>query len=217
MMARPNTALDVPAAIRADAYGEDFGFARSGRAAGTVYLHARDRTGTAFINGLCKVLLTLAVLGLVAIGGVFAFNALDLKAEAGHAVVGTADDHQTRELVQLRSEVALLTEQSLALRSEMALLTGQGGVLPRFVARLQDQRKVNGAHSNAIRQLYSTIGLIGASLPAIDEGAASERAGSRPVQVTPVAAPVTDTPKRVVLIPDGNAEAQPKIEGGDGE
>ncbi|PVA09054.1 hypothetical protein DC366_15970 [Pelagivirga sediminicola] len=180
-------------------------------------MRARESTGTAFINGLCKVLLTFAVLGLVAIGGVFAFNALDRKTEAEEAVVEFAYHQQARELDQLRSEVTLLTEQSLELRSELALLTGQGGVLPRFVARLQDQRKVNGAHSNAIRQLYATTGLIGASLPAIDEGAASERAGSRPVQVTPVAAPVTDTPKRVVLIPDGNAEAQPKIEGGDGE
>ncbi|MCQ0090345.1 hypothetical protein [Roseovarius sp. M141] len=216
-MYRSDTASGVSAPSPVDAFADRFTLARPGRVGGTVNVHARESTGTAFINGLCKVLLTLAVLGLVAIGGVFAFNVLDLKAKAGHAVVEFADDQQARELDQLRSEVALLSEQSLELRSELALLTGQGGVLPKLVGRLQDQRKINGAHSNAIRQLYATTGLIGASLPAPDDGSASETAGSRPIQVTPVAVPVTDAPKRVVLIPDGNAEATPKIEGGDGE
>lgn len=200
-------ALEVATPSQADAFADRFNFARASRDGGTVYMHTRESTFADFINGICKVLLALAVLGLVAIGGVFAFNALDLKAEAGPAVVGSASAQQSRELEELRSEVALLTEQSLALRSELALLTGQGGVLPKLVARLQDQRKVNGAHANAIQQLYSTTGLIGASLPLVDEGAASENVGSRPVQVTPVASTEPDTPKRVVLIPEGETEA----------
>lgn len=217
MMSRTDTALDAAAPTRGGAFGEDFGFARSGRDGGTVYRLARDRTGTAFINGLCKLLLTLAVLGLVAIGGVLAFNTLELKPEAAPVAVAVADDQRAHELDQLRSEVALLTEQSLALRSELALLTGQGGVLPKLVARLQDQRRVNGAHSNAIRQLYATTGLIGAALPLADEASASEDSGSRPVQVTPVATAAEDAPQRVVLIPDRDAAATPDTEGGDGE
>ena len=217
MMARSVTALGIPAPIRAGAFGEDFGFARSGRDGGTVYVATRGRTGTAFINGLCKILLTLGVLGLVAIGGVLAFNTLGQKPVVPPAEATSANDGQARELDALRSEVALLTEQGLALRSELALLTGQGGVLPKLIARLQDQRRVNGAHSNAIRQLYATTGLIGASLPLADEASASESAGSRPVQVTPVAAPVADSPQRVVLIPEQDAGAGPNTEGGDSE
>lgn len=199
-------ALDVTPISHADAFANRFQSARRTQDGTTILLETR-RPVADFINGMCKLLLALAVLGLVAIGSVFAFNALDLKAEAGPAVVGSVVDQQTRELNELRSEVALLTEQSLALRSELALLTGQGGVLPKLVARLQEQRKVNGAHANAIQQLYSTTGLIGASLPLVDEGAASESVGSRPVQVTPVASTEPDTPKRVVLIPEGETEA----------
>jgi len=199
-------ALDVTPISHADAFADRFQSARRTQDGSRIFLETR-RPVADFINGMCKLLLALAVLGLVAIGGVFTFNALDLKAEAGPAVVGSASDQQTRELDVLRSEVALLTEQSFALRSELALLTGQGGVLPKLVARLQDQRKVNGAHANAIQQLYSTTGLIGASLPLADEGAASENVGSLPVQVTPVAAAEPDIPQHVVLIPEGETEA----------
>ena len=94
---------------------------------------------------------------------------------------------------------------------------GQGGVLPKLVARLQEQRKVNGAHANAIRQLYSTTGLIGASLHSAADTAASEEIAGRPVQVTPVVAPQDQTPKRVVLISDGETEPQPNTEGRAGE
>lgn len=217
MMSRTDTALDVPASTRAGTFGEDFGFARSGRDGDTVYVQTRGRTGTAFINGLCKILLTLAVLGLVAIGGVLAFNTLGQTPVAPPVEATSANDRHAREIGALRSEVAALTEQGLALRTDLALLTGQGGVLPKLIARLQDQRRVNGAHSNAIRQLYATTGLIGASLPLADEASTSESAGSRPVQVTPVAAPVADSPQRVVLIPEQDAGAGPNTEGGDGE
>lgn len=213
-MFRSDRALDVAASSQANALADRFTFARAGPNEGTVYMHTRESTLADFITEICKILLALAVLGLVAIGGVFALNALDPLAEARPAVGVAANDQQNRELDQLRSEVALLTEQSLALRSELALLTGQGGVLPKLVARLQEQRKVNGVHSNAIRQLYSTTSQIGASLPLVEEGAASESIGSRPVKVTPVAAPNDDAPKHVVLIPEGEIEAQPNTEGG---
>lgn len=199
-------ALDVTPISHADDFANRFQSARRTQDGSTIFLETR-RPVSDFINGLCKILFALAVLGLVVIGVVFAHHTLDLRAEAGPTIVGSADDQHTRELDELRSEVALLTEQSLALRSELALLTGQGGVLPKLVARLQEQRKVNGAHANAIRQLYSTTGLIGASLPLADEDAASENIGSRPVQVTPVASAEPDTPKRVILIPEGETEA----------
>ncbi|WP_299211161.1 hypothetical protein [uncultured Tateyamaria sp.] len=202
------SARDVTPMSHADAFADRFQSARRTQDGSTIFLETR-RPVADFINGLCKILFAVAVLGLVAIGGVITFNALDLKAEAGPVVSGSAvEDRQARELDELRSEVALLTEQSMAMRAELVLLTGRDGVLPKLVSRLQEQRKVNGAHSNAIRQLYSTTGLIGASLPLADEGTASESVGSRPVQVTPVAASQEeDTPKRVVLIPEGDAEA----------
>lgn len=214
MMSRSTTALDVAAPTRA--FGDGAGFARAGQDGDRIYRPAREGTGTAFVNGMCKILLTLAVLGLVAIGGVHAFNTLGQKPEAAPTVAASADASHAREIDALRSEIALLTEQGLALRSELALLTGQGGVLPRLVARLQDQRKVNGAHSNAIRQLYATTGLIGASLPSDDDAATADSAGARPVQVTPVAGATQDAPQRVVLIPNPDAEAASTTGAGDG-
>lgn len=201
-------AVDVTPLSHADAFADRFQSARRTQDGSTIFLETR-RPVADFINGLCKILFAVAVLGLVAIGGVITFNALDLQAEAGPAVMGSAvEERQARELDELRSEVALLTEQSMAMRAELVLLTGRDGVLPKLVGRLQEQRKVNGAHSNAIRQLYSTTGLLGASLPGLEETAANEPVGARPVQVTPVAASQEeDTPKRVVLIPEGDAEA----------
>lgn len=201
-------ALKVTPLSQVDAFADRFQSVRRTQDGSTIFLERR-RPVADFISGLCKTLFALSVLGLVAIGGVITINNLDLKAKAGPAVLGSAvEDRQARELDELRSEVALLTEQSMAMRAELVLLTGRDGVLPKLVARLQDQRRVNGAHSNAIRQLYSTTGLLGASLPGLEEIAASEPVGARPVQVTPVAASQEeDTPKRVVLIPEGTAEA----------
>ncbi|WP_299507405.1 hypothetical protein [uncultured Roseobacter sp.] len=200
--------MEVTPLSHADAFADRFQSARRTQDGSTIFLEAR-RPVADFINGLCKILFAVAVLGLVAIGGVITFNSLNLQAEAGPVVSRSAvEDRQARELDELRSEVALLTEQSMAMRAELVLLTGRDGVLPKLVSRLQEQRKVNGAYSNAIRQLYSTPGLIGASLPLADEGTTSESVGARPVQVTPVAASQEqDTPKRVVLIPEGDAEA----------
>jgi hypothetical protein len=216
-MFRSDRALNIVAPSHSDDFAERFNFAHSRQDGSAVFMQTRKSLLTEFINGLCKILLTVAVLGLVGIGGVLALDEASLRTEAEPAVVASVINPQSRELNRLRSEVALLTEQSLELRSELALLTGQGGVLPRMVARLQEQRKVNGAHSNAIRQLYSTTGLISASLPLADEGATAESPGSRPVQVTPVAAPQADTPKRVVLISERGTQAHPKTEGGEGE
>ena len=182
-----------------------------------MFMQHRKRPLTDFVYGLCKILLTVSILGLIAIGGVLALDAADLETETAPIAVTSSIDPHTRALDQLRSEVALLTEQSLELRSEMALLMGQGGLLPKLVARLQEQRKVNGAHSNAIRHLYSTTGLIGASLQSAEDTAASNEIAGRPVQITPVSAPQDDTPKRVVLIPDGETAPQPNTEGEAGE
>jgi len=200
-----------------DDFADRHDFARSRQAGDAVFMRPRRRSLTDFINGLCKILLTVSILGLIAVGGVLALDAADRETEEAPIAVISAIDPQTRELDQLRSEVALLTEQSLELRSELALLMGQGGVLPRMVARLQEQRKVNGAHSDAIRQLYSTTGLITASLPLAEEGMTAEITSSRPVQVTPVAAPQARTPKRVVLISESDAQAHPKTAGREGE
>lgn len=199
-------ALDVTGQSPADRFADRFTFARSQQDGSAIHMHTRESTLTDFINGLVKILLALAVSGLVLIGCLFAYQQLDLAAEAGTAQPTPMALAQDNEVAQLRSEVALLTEQSLEIRSELALLTGQGGVLPKLAARLQEQRRVNGAYFNALRQLYSTTGLIGASLPALEENAAQETVGSRPVQVTPTARPADDTPKRVVLIPQGEDE-----------
>lgn len=201
-MSRSDTALTVSRPSSADALAERPTYARARADGGPVFLHPRTGTLTGFINGVCKILLTLAVVGIVLIGGVFAVDQLDLAAEASStASVPIAQDHSL-ELTQLRAEVALLTEQSLELRSELVMLTGQGGVLPKLVARLQEQRRINAAHANALRQLYGTTDLISASLPTFEESAANENLRSRPVQVTPVTRPKEETPKRVVLIPE---------------
>lgn len=183
---------------------------------------------TEILGSVSKTLLSLAVLALVVTGCIFAFHTFDLTAQADGAAGdyaqakpatnATMDQDQTAELTALRSEVALLTEQSLELRAELALLAGQDGVLPKLIARLQEQRRVNAAHSNALRQLYSTTGLIGASLPASNDNAQSaETIGSRPVQVTPVASAQEEAPRRVVLIPQGDDENQTQQNTGDGD
>lgn len=212
-MFQSDRALNVVVPSHSDDFADRHDFARSRQAGDAVFMQPRKRPLTDFVHGLCKILLTVSVLGLIAVGGVLALDAADLETETAPIAVTSAIDPQTRELDQLRSEVALLTEQSLELRSEMALLMGQGGLLPKLVARLQEQRKVNGAHANAIRHLYSTTGLIGASLPSAEDTAASNEIAGRPVQVTPVSAPQDDNPKRVVLIPDGETAPQPNTEG----
>ena len=216
-MFQSDRALNVVVPSRSDNFADRHDFARSRQDGDAVFMQPRKRSLTDFVNCLCKILLTVSILGLIAIGGVLAHDAADLETETVPMAVTSSIDPQTRELDQLRSEVALLTEQSLELRSEMALLMGQGGLLPKLVARLQEQRNVNGAHSNAIRHLYSTTGLIGASLQFAEDTAASDEIAGRPVQVTPVVAPQEQTPKRVVLIPDGETEARPNTEGGAGE
>lgn len=216
-MFRSDRALNIIVPSHSDGFADRHDFAPSRQAGDAVFMQPRRRSLTDFINGLCKILLTVSIIGLIAVGGVLALDAADLETEAAPIAVISAIDPQTRELDQLRSEVALLTEQSLELRSELALLMGQGGVLPRMVARLQEQRKVNGAHSDAIRQLYSTTGLITASLPLAKEGMTAEITSSHPVQVTPVAATQAGTPKRVVLVSESDAKAHPKTAGREGE
>lgn len=210
-------ALNVRPISPADAFADRFQSARATQDGSTIFMERPETPLTGFINGFFKLSLGVAIFALVGVGSVFAFTAMQPRLEAAPVVVGSVAPDQTAELNALRSEVALLTEQSVAMRSELVLLTGRDGVLPKLIARLQEQRKVNGAHSNAIRQLYSTTGLIGASLPGLEETAATETVGSRPVQVTPVAAAQEDAPKRVVLIPEGGSEAQPSAEGGAGE
>lgn len=171
---------------------------------------------TVVTSGLSKVALSFAVLALVGTGCFFAIQKLDLTAQADTAPavasqksMTTGVPDQTAEITALRSEVMLLTEQSMEMRAELALLTGQGGVLPQLITRLQEQRRINGAHEGALRDLYSTTGLTGAALPSGENGAADpELIGTRPVQVTPVAAAQDEAPKRVVLIPqDGDEDA----------
>lgn len=199
-MSRPERALAVMGPHHPDS------FARARRTSDPVFLHPQRSRLTGLIDGLCKILLTLAVVGVVTIGGVIAFHELDIAATGSTASVPAAEIPDS-ELADLQAEVAVLTEQALALRSELALLTGQGGVLPKLVERLQEQRRINAAHANALRQLYGTTDLISASLPTSEESAANESVGSRPVQVTPVPRTAEEAPKRVVLIPEsGNPE-----------
>ncbi len=201
-------ALNVRPISPADAFADRFQSARASRDGDTIFMERPETPLTGFINGFFKLSLGIAIFALVGVGSVFAYTTMQPRVDAAHVVVGSVAPDQTAELDALQSEVALLTEQSMAMRSELVLLTGRDGVLPKLVARLQEQRKVNGAHSNAIRQLYSTTGLIGASLPGLEEIAAPENFGSRPVQVTPVAAAQEDAPKRVVLIPEGDTGAE---------
>ncbi|MDF1670183.1 MAG: hypothetical protein P1U83_11260 [Roseovarius sp.] len=192
--------------------------------------HSGRNPVTDVLGSVSKTLLSLAVLALVVTGCIFAFQTVDLAdptnrasaktAQAPSTAIAATGQDQATEIAALRAEVALVTEQSLELRAELALLTGQGGVLPQMINRLQEQRRVNAAHSNALRQLYSTKGLIGASLPSLEEPAtAAGDVGSRPVQVTPVANAQDEAPKRVVLIPQGShgSAGEPKAGAGDGE
>jgi len=200
-MSRPDRALAVIAPHHSD------GFAGAKPTSDPVFLHSNRGRLTDFVNGMCKILLTLAVVGIVTIGGVIAAHEMDLSAEARSTPLVTTPGIPNPELAHLRAEVALLTEQSFELRSELVMLTGQGGVLPKLVARLQEQRRINAAHANALRQLYGTTNLISASLPTFEESVGSENVGSRPVQVTPVTRPAAETSKRVVLIAeDGDPE-----------
>lgn len=209
--------VDVTPLSDADAFADRFQAARGARHGHAGFTERAGRPLTDFINGFFKFSLGVAILALVGIGCVFAFNTLEPNAIAAPSDAASQAPGGSPELDVLRSEVALLTEQSLALRAELELLTGQGGVLAKLVARLQEQRRVNGAHSNAIRQLYSTTGLIGASLPSVEDTTEPDRVGARPVQVTPVAAPENDTPMRVVLIPQGETAATDKTKGEAGE
>jgi hypothetical protein len=195
-MSRTDTALAVIAPHHSD------GFADARPTSDPVYLRPNRGRLTGFVDGMCKILLTLAVVGIVTIGGVIAVQEMDLSAEARSTGLMTTPETPNPELAELRAEMALLTEQSFELRSEFVMLTGQGGVLPKLVERLQEQRRINAAHADALRQLYGTTDLISASLPTFEESAGNENAGSRPVQVTPVTRTAEEAPKRVVLIPE---------------
>lgn len=180
------------------------------------FAHTDRSTFAVVTSGLSKIFLSLALLTLVGTGCLFAIQELDLTAQTdtttpaiSQAPIATNGFDQTAEITALRTDVALFTEQGMEMRSELAVLTGQGGVLPQLIARLQEQRRVNAAHANALRELYSTTGLISASLPSVENNAAtSEPVGTRPVQVTPVAVAQEDAPKRVVLIPQGETDTQ---------
>ena len=216
-MSESDRALNVMPISHADSFADRFQSSRKTQDVRTILLTRPETPLTEFINGFFKFSLSVAILALVGIGSVFAFNTMGRKAEPAPRPSASLAPEQPAEFYALRSEVALLTEQSLEMRAELALLTGQGGVLPKLVVRWQDQRRVNAAHANAIQQLYSTTGLIGAALPSADDATASDDITGRPVQVTPVVAPQDDTPKRVVLIPEGETAPQPNTEGGAGE
>lgn len=216
-MSESDRALNVMPVSHADSFADRFQSPRDTRNRSTIFLARPETPFAEFINGFFKLSLGLAILALVGIGSVFAINEMETRREIAPLVVASVATEQPVELAALRSEVALLSELSVEMRAELALLTGQGGVLPKLVLRWQDQRRVNAAHANAIQQLYSTTGLIGAALPSADDSAASDEITGRPVQVTPVVAPQADTPKRVVLIPEGETEARPNTKGGAGE
>lgn len=180
--------------------------------------HSGSTLLTDILGSVSRALLSLAVLALVVTGCIFALQTIDLAdqvAEASPAALGSSQQDHAAEIAALRAEVALVTEQSLELRAELAVLTGQGGVLPQVIDRLQDQRRVNAAHSNALRQLFSTTGPLSASLPSSEEPATG--VGSRPIQVTPVATAQQDAPQRVVLIPDGQIDRETAIQREDGD
>lgn len=216
-MSESDRALNVMPISHADSFADHFQSPRDTQNRSTIFLTRPETPLTEFINGFFKLSLGIAILALVGFGSVFAVNAMGQKAEPAPRASASLAPEQPAELYELRSEVALLTELSVEMRAELALLTGQGGVLPKLVVRWQDQRRVNAAHANAIQQLYSTTGLIGAALPSADDATASDDITGRPVQVTPVVAPQDDTPKRIVLIPEGETDAQPNTEGGAGE
>ena len=216
-MSESDRALNVMPISHADTFADSFQSPRETQNRSTIFLVRPERPLTEFINSFFKLSLGIAVLALVGIGSVFAVNEMEPRREIAPLVVASVAPEQSAELVALRTEVALLTELGVEMRAELALLTGQGGILPKLVLRWQDQRRVNAAHANAIQQLYSTTGLIGAALPSADDATASDDITGRPVQVTPVVAPQDDTPKRIVLIPEGETDAQPNTEGGAGE
>ena len=216
-MSESDRALNVMPISHADTFADSFQSPRDTQNRSTIFLVRPERPLTEFINSFFKLSLGIAVLALVGIGSVFAVNEMEPRREIAPFVVASVAPEQSAELVALRTEVALLTELGVEMRAELALLTGQGGILPKLVLRWQDQRRVNAAHANAIQQLYSTTGLIGAALPSADDATASDDITGRPVQVTPVVAPQDDTPKRIVLIPEGETDAQPNTEGGAGE
>ena len=216
-MSESDRALNVMPISHADTFADSFQSPRETQNRSTIFLVRPERPLTEFINDFFKLSLGIAVLALVGIGSVFAVNEMEPRREIAPLVVASVAPEQSAELVALRTEVALLTELGVEMRAELALLTGQGGILPKLVLRWQDQRRVNAAHANAIQQLYSTTGLIGAALPSADDATASDDITGRPVQVTPVVAPQDDTPKRIVLIPEGETDAQPNTEGGAGE
>ena len=216
-MSESDRALNVMPISHADSFADHFQSPRDTRNRSTIFLTRPETPLTEFINGFFKLSLGIAILALVGVGSVFAVNEMETQREIAPLVVASAAPEQSVELDALQTEVALLTEQSLEMRAELALLTGQGGVLPKLVLRWQDQRRVNAAHSNAIRQLYATTGLIGAALPSADDATASDDITGHPVQVTPVVAPQDDTSKSIVLIPEGETDAQPNSEGGAGE
>lgn len=216
-MSESDRALNVMPISHADTFADSFQSPRDTQNRSTIFLVRPERPLTEFINSFFKLSLGIAVLALVGIGSVFAVNEMEPRREIAPLVVASVAPEQSAELVALRTEVALLTELGVEMRAELALLTGQGGILPKLVLRWQDQRRVNAAHANAIQQLYSTTGLIGAALPSADDATASDDITGRPVQVTPVVAPQDDTPKRIVLIPEGETDAQPNTEGGAGE
>ena len=215
-MSESDRALNVMPISHADSFADRFQSPRDTRNRSTIFLTRPETPLTEFINGFFKFSLSVAILALVGIGSVFAFNTMGRKAEPAPRPSASLAPEQPAEFYALRSEVALLTEQSLEMRAELALLTGQGGVLPKLVVRWQDQRRVNAAHANAIQQLYATTSLIGTAMPPADAAASDESTG-RPVQVTSVVASQDDTPKRVVLIPEAETDVQPNTEGGAGE
>lgn len=174
-----------------------------------------DSPGRSSLIILGRLVLVAAIVGAAVLVGRLALEDQGLTAQAE---TPAPFPDQSAEIAALRAEVELLTRQSVEFRAELALLTGQGGVLAQMIAHLQDQRRINAAHETALRQLFATTGPIGASLPGAETAVPADL-GGRPVQVTPVVRAEAETLQRVVLIPQGEAAEVPNSDGtgGDGE
>ena len=148
---------------------------------------------------LPKVLFSLSALVVSVTASLIAWEHLgpsDLAAAAASQTSQLAEPLPTN--VSLR--LANLESKNRALRAELDGLVGPGGVLPRIIERLQEEKRVEAIHQAAIDQLFQLMAR--KNVLSVGETQALGDENGAPVSVTHVGAAEMDRPVRVIVTPN---------------
>ncbi|WP_029066144.1 hypothetical protein [Labrenzia sp. DG1229] len=166
----------------------------------TAYGHSADT-----VVSLPKLLLSVSALILAITASFIAWEQFGRAEPATLSSVQLSNQSQPNWDVVTR-QLADLAGDNRMLRSELDGLVGPGGVLPRIIERLQEDKRIDAAHRAAIDQLFA-LGTQRGTLSASPDRITAVQSGG-PVEVTPISAAEAGHPQRVIVTPGGETEGQ---------